>query len=107
MKRQVTWEKYRKMIVQLLTFALIYLIFVLPTIVIGLIQTYWFPTFLDDIQFSLLFYLYYYLYVLTPIAYLISFPRLLKKLIPPYGDCRVDRLGRRILPTVNTIEQIQ
>jgi hypothetical protein len=86
-------KRNRKMSVQLLTISSLFLIFWLPIAVTGLIQQFFSPTFLIDIQFNIFFYLIYFIQLFIPFVCLVSLPEL-KKLIAM--KCRQWR-GRNIV----------
>ncbi|CAF4173385.1 unnamed protein product [Adineta steineri] len=73
-------KKNRKMTVQLLVVSSLFLIFWLPIAITGLIQQYFSPTFLIDIQFNIFFYLIYLIQLFLPFVCLISLPELKKEI---------------------------
>jgi hypothetical protein len=73
-------KKNRKMTIQLLTISSLFLIFWLPIAITGLIQQFFSPTFLIDIQFNIFFYLIYFIQLFLPFICFISLPEL-KKII--------------------------
>ncbi|CAF4949777.1 unnamed protein product [Rotaria sp. Silwood1] len=73
-------KKNRKMTIQLLAIASLFLIFWLPIAITGLIQQFFSPTFLIDVQFNIFFYLIYFIQLFLPFVCLISLPEL-KKLV--------------------------
>ncbi|CAF4134649.1 unnamed protein product [Rotaria sp. Silwood2] len=73
-----TKKKNRKMTIQLLAISSLFLIFWLPIAVTGLIQQFFYPTFLIDIQFNIFFYLIYFIQLFLPIVCFVSLPGLKK-----------------------------
>ncbi|CAF3369141.1 unnamed protein product [Rotaria sp. Silwood1] len=71
-------KKNRKMTIQLLAISSLFLIFWLPIAVTGLIQQFFYPTFLIYIQFNIFFYLIYFVQLFLPIACLVFLPELKK-----------------------------
>lgn len=66
----------RKMTIQLLGISSIFLIFWLPISVTGLIQQFFSPTFLIDIQFNVFFYLIYFIQLFLPFVCFVLLPEL-------------------------------
>lgn len=73
-------KKNRKMTLQLLAISSIFLIFWLPIAVTGLIQQFFYPTFLIYVQFNIFFYLIYFIQLFLPFVCLISLPELKKSI---------------------------
>jgi hypothetical protein len=71
-------KKNRKMTIQLLFISSLFLIFWFPIAITGLIQEFFSPTFLIDIQFNIFFYLIYFIQLFLPFVCLISLPELKK-----------------------------
>ncbi|CAF0816871.1 unnamed protein product [Rotaria sordida] len=74
-------KKNRKMTIQLLAISSLFLVFWLPIAVTGLIQQFFSPTFLIDVQFNIFFYLIYFIQLFLPFVCLISLPELKKVII--------------------------
>ncbi|CAF2345021.1 unnamed protein product [Rotaria sp. Silwood2] len=74
-------KKNRKMTIQLLAISSLFLIFWLPIAVTGLIQQFFYPTFIIDVQFNIFFYLIYFIQLFLPFVCLISLPELKKIII--------------------------
>ncbi|CAF0900506.1 unnamed protein product [Adineta ricciae] len=69
-------KKNRKMTIQLLGISSLFLIFWLPISVTGLIQQFFSPTFLIDVQFNVFFYLIYFIQLFLPFVCFVSLPEL-------------------------------
>lgn len=74
-------KKNRKMTIQLFAISSLFLVFWLPIAVTGLIQQFFSPTFLIDVQFNVFFYLIYFIQLLLPMICLFSLPDLKKTLL--------------------------
>lgn len=67
-------KKNRTMTIQLLLVSWLFLVFWLPIAVTGLIQQFFYSTFLIDIQFNIFFYLIYFIQLCLPFVCLFSLP---------------------------------
>ena len=72
-------KKNRKMTIQLLSISSVFLIFWLPIAITGLIQQFFSPTFLIDIQFNIFFYLIYFIQLFLPFICLVFIIGIKKK----------------------------
>jgi hypothetical protein len=65
-------KRNRRMTMRLLTISSLFLIFWLPTAITGLIQQFFSPKFLIDVQFNIFFYLVYFIQLFIPFVCLLS-----------------------------------
>ncbi|CAF3400085.1 unnamed protein product [Rotaria sp. Silwood1] len=74
-------KRNRRMTIQLVAISSLFLVFWFPIAVTGLIQQFFYPTFLIYIQFNIFFYLIYFIQLFLPIVCLVSLPGLKKAVI--------------------------
>lgn len=53
----VNWRRQRKLVIQLICISLLFLVFISPLMIVGLIQLLWIPGFIAQIQYDYFFYL--------------------------------------------------
>ncbi|UJR28034.1 hypothetical protein I4U23_009291 [Adineta vaga] len=94
-------RKYRKITLQLLPISSLFLACWLPISIIDLIQQFFCPTFLIDIQFDVFLYLIYFIQILLPFLCLFSLVKFKKQII-----IFLQRVRRRnVVDIVPTIQQ--
>jgi hypothetical protein len=105
-KRQVQtnrfqWRRHRRMIIQLLTFASLFLILTLPSFIVGIVQNCCLPSFAAALQISYFTLLIRFTTLLMPFMCLSSLPEIWSKLLP----CKntqvhsVATVRARVIPT--------
>jgi len=95
-------KKNRKMTLQLLIVSALFLIFWLPIAITGLIQQFFSPTFLIDIQFNIFFYLIYFIQLFLPFICLISLSELKKMIKDKFRQWKT----RNIVSNTTTLRMI-
>ncbi|CAF0783197.1 unnamed protein product [Adineta steineri] len=78
--RPIDWHRQRRMIIQLLFISTTFIILQSPSIVIGVIEALWSPTFAFDIQYNYFAYLYYFINQLLPFVIIGSLPNMRKEI---------------------------
>ncbi len=81
-------KKNRRMTIQLLSISSVFLIFWLPIAITGLIQQFFSPTFLIDVQFNIFFYLIYFIQLLIPFICLVLLSELKKSIRAKFRQWR-------------------
>lgn len=76
--RAIQWRRQKRMIIQLTFVSILYLIFMLPQVAVGSIQTLWSPTFLSDIQANYFYYIVYFINQFLPFIIVSSLPEMHK-----------------------------
>jgi hypothetical protein len=76
------------MTIQLLSISSVFLIFWLPIAITGLIQQFFSPTFLIDVQFNIFFYLIYFIQLLIPFICLVLLSELKKSIRAKFRQWR-------------------
>jgi hypothetical protein len=79
-QRPVQWRRQKRMIIQLVFISLLYLILLLPSVIVGVIEALLLPTFLVDIQFNYFLYILYFINQLLSFVIVGSLPELQKEL---------------------------
>ncbi|UJR17614.1 hypothetical protein I4U23_004510 [Adineta vaga] len=78
-RQNIEWRRQKRMIVQLSFISLLYLIFMLPEIIVGIIEALWSPTFLSDIQYNYFYYMAYFVNQFLPFVIVTSLLRMHKR----------------------------
>ena len=79
---QFTWRRYRRMIIQLLALASLFLILTLPATIVSIVQNCGLPTFAFTIQVSYLNFLVRFITIFMPFLCLSLLPEIWPKLLP-------------------------
>lgn len=79
-QQAIDWRRQRRLIIQLSFISSLFVLFAGPTIVVGVIQALWVPTFIMDIQNNYLFYLAIYVAIFYPFVIVTSLPEAQKEL---------------------------
>ena len=93
-------KKNRKMTLQLLAISSLFLVFWLPIATTGLIQQFFSPTFLIDVQFNVFFYLIYFIQLFVPFVCFISLPELKNQMVVAVRRWR----GRNVVADAATVQ---
>ena len=72
----IEWSRQRRMIIQLSFISILYLIFMLPEVIVGSVQTLWSPDFLSDVQNNYFYYIVYFISQFLPFIIVGSLPEL-------------------------------
>ncbi|UJR07432.1 hypothetical protein I4U23_011718 [Adineta vaga] len=90
-----TWKKQRKLTISLLVVSLLYFLLWFPSTIVGLVNTYIYPSLLDDLpDLYNVYNLYYFVGPLQPFMCFFALPELIKNLQ------RIIRLRRRVAPVM-------
>ncbi|CAF1245789.1 unnamed protein product [Adineta ricciae] len=78
-RRIIDWRRQKRMIVQLAFISILYFTFMLPEIIVGVIEALWDPTFLSDIQYYYFYYMAYFVNQFLPFIIVGSLPNIHKQ----------------------------
>ena len=79
---RVHWRRYRRMVIQLLTLASLFLVLTLPSFIVGIVQNCCLPTFAVALQIPYFTFLIRFSTILMPFVCLSSLPEIWFKLLP-------------------------
>ena len=90
-QRLMRWSRQRRLIIQLAFIAALFLIFLTPLIVVSVIQTFFMPDFLSELNYDYFYYLPYFANVLLPFAIISSLPKMRSDLYKWMVRMKMDR----------------
>ncbi|CAF3801770.1 unnamed protein product [Rotaria sp. Silwood1] len=79
-QQRIQWNRQKRMIIQLVFISLLYLIFMAPGVIVGVIQILWTRDFLSDIQDNCFYYLFLFINQFLSFAIISSLPETRKEL---------------------------